>query len=203
MFEFIHITATAALLVIGIIAGIGPQNLNLISHAIRKNYTYHVAATCFLADIVLILIGCIGLMQIDSKIIITIINIIGIIFLSFYLIIKLKDLNKPHHIKFDNNFITKKVSILRAIGLTWLNPLVFLDTIVIIGGASTHYSGIQHIAFTTGAILGDFIWIFGVAYLARRFSHQLNKAIVWKIIDISTITLISYIIYTLSISLIN
>lgn len=203
MFEFIHITATAALLVIGIIAGIGPQNLNLISHAIRKNYPYHVAATCFLADAVLILIGCIGLMQINSKAFVTIINIIGIIFLSFYIIIKLKDLNKPHHIKFDNNFITKKVAILRALGLTWLNPLVFIDTVVIIGGTAAHYTKMQHVAFTIGAIIGDFIWLFGVAYLAHRYSKHLNRPIVWKIIDITTIVLISYIIYTLIISLVN
>lgn len=197
MFEFIHITTTAALLVIGIIAGIGPQNLNLISHAIRKNYTYEVAITCFLADTVLILIGCIGLMQINSKTFVAIINIVGIIFLSFYIFVKLKDLNKPHHIKFDNTFITKKVAIFRALGLTWLNPLVFIDTIVVIGGTSAHYTGMQHLAFTTGAVIGDFIWLFGVAYFANRFSKQLNKPIVWKIIDITTIILISYIVIKL------
>lgn len=197
MFDFLYTSFTAALLVIGVIAGVGPQNLNLISHAIRKNHTFAVALTCFLADSILILIGCIVLNQINSKIFISTINIVGILFLSFYTFIKIKDINKPRNIKFDNNFISKKVAIFRSLALTWLNPLVFIDTIVVIGGTSTHYDGVHHTAFTIGALLGDFIWLFGVAYLAHKFSKQLNKTWIWKTIDAITIVLVIYIIIKL------
>ena len=54
--HFISIT-TGALFVIALIAGIGPQTLNIMEHAINKNYTYTVAWICFVADGILIILG--------------------------------------------------------------------------------------------------------------------------------------------------
>ncbi len=192
--EFIGAVFSGAILVIGIIAGIGPQNFNTMSHGIRRNHEYWVATTCFLADAVLILIGCIGLSLTNSKLFILLINIIGVAFLSYYLWIKVRDFNKPHNIKFNHEILSKKAAILRALGLTWLNPLVFIDTIVVIGGASTHHIGWQHTAFTLGALLGDFIWLYGLTLISRTFAEKLNRPQVWMLIDVSTIILVAIIL---------
>ena len=194
MFDFLSVVFGGALLVIGIIAGIGPQNFNTMSHAIRRNHEYWVATTCFCADAVLILIGCVGLALANSKLFILLVNVVGIIFLSYYLWLKVRDLNKPHNVKFNNVIVNKKTAILRALGLTWLNPLVFIDTIVVIGGASTHYTGWHHTAFILGALLGDFIWLFGLTLVSRTFAERLNRQRVWMLIDISTIVLVAIIL---------
>lgn len=194
MLDFFTTMFGGAILVIGIIAGIGPQNLNTMSHAIRKNHEYAVATTCFLADTILILIGCIGISILNSPTINKIINIVGILFLSYYLFMKLRGLNQPNNVKLDAKIVNKKTAIIRALGLTWLNPLVFIDTIVVIGGVSASYIGINHIAFTLGAILGDFIWLFGLTFLSRTFADKLNRPAVWFMIDISTIILVGYVL---------
>lgn len=194
MLEYLITIFSGALLVIGIIAGIGPQNLNTMSHAIRRNHEYWVATSCFIGDSALILIGCVGLQFADSKIFLTIINIVGIIFLSYYLWLKLKGLNKPRDVKFDRQILSKRAAILRALGLTLLNPLVFIDTIVVIGGTSTHYLGIHHSAFIIGALAGDAIWLYGLTILSRTFSDKLNRPRVWMLIDLATIVIVAYIL---------
>lgn len=196
-FDFVSTIFNAIMLVIAIIAGIGPQNLNIISHAIRKNHAWSVATTCFLGDLVLILAGCIGVSFLGSHIVVKIINLVGITFLSYYVLLKIYGLNKPYNVKFDDNLVDKKTAIIRALALTWLNPLVFIDTIVIIGGTSANYTGLHHLAFTIGAITGDFIWLFGIAFIAHKFAHKLNRPIVWMCLDIATIILVAVILIKL------
>lgn len=182
------------LFVIGTIAGIGPQNLNTMSHAIRRNYEYEVAATCFFADVALILLGYFGLKFADSRPIVLFITAAGILFMLYYLWLKIKGLNVPHELKFNPETLDKKSAILRALGLTWLNPLVYIDTIIVIGGTSAHYHGADNAAFILGAILGDFIWLFGLTSIARTFAKHLNRPRVWFALDILTILLVSYIL---------
>lgn len=183
-----------ALFVLSVIAGIGPQNLNTMTHAIRRNHEYAVATTCFLADSVLIILGVLGLSFTNSRALIILINIIGVAFLVWYLWLKVRGLNQPHEHKFKTEIVSKKVAIFRALALTWLNPLVFIDTIVVIGGASTHYKGLQNWAFLLGALLGDFVWLFGLTLISRTFAERLNRPRVWLVIDISTIILVAYVL---------
>lgn len=194
MYDLITIIS-GVVFVIGIISGIGPQNLNTISHAIKRNYEFEVATTCFLADSILILIGCLGI-SFSAKIIIIFINIVGTIFISVYLIQKVAGLFEKHKkYSINDQVLTKKEAIRKALFLTWLNPLVFMDTIVIIGSAATHYKGISLFEFTFGAVLGDAIWIYGLAFIARSFSNKLNRPKVWFVLDIITIIILSYILY--------
>ena len=192
--EFLSVALGGAIFVLGVIAGIGPQNLNTMTHAIRRNHEYAVATTCFLADAVLILLGGVGLALTGAKWFLLLINVVGVIFLSYYLWLKIRGLNKPHEVKFANTVLDKKTAIFRALALTWLNPLVFVDTIIVIGGASTHYSGSQHFAFMIGALLGDFVWLFGLTLISRTYAEKLNRPSVWLVIDISTIILVAYVL---------
>lgn len=192
--EFVIALINGVFLTIAIIAGIGPQNLNTLGHAISRNHAYAVALTCFLADSVLIVFGVIGLRLTESSIILNIINIAGILFLSYYLWIKIRDLKTPHRLKPVWQILSLKQAVLRALALTWLNPLVFIDTLVVIGGASTHHVGWNNTAFLIGALLGDFIWLFGLAFIGMRFAKKLNQPRVWLFLDIFTICLVSYIL---------
>lgn len=193
-----HIVAiiSGAIFVLGIIAGIGPQNLNIINHAIKRNHSLEVSTASCLADLSLLLAGGIGLSLSGSKTIILVINVIGIIFMIGYLFVKIKSLFQ-HHEKFKviDEHQTKRQAILKALALTFLNPLVFIDTIVLIGGTATHYNGLAWVDFMCGALLGDIIWISGITYIARSFSKQLNKIGVWIALDVMTIGIVSIILY--------
>ena len=187
---------SGAVFVLAVIAGIGPQNLNIISHAIKKNHSLAVSTTCCVADLTLLIAGGVGLSLGGSKSIILTINIVGIIFMVWYLAVKVRGLFR-HHEKFKvvEEEQTRNQAMLKALALTWLNPLVLIDTIVIIGGTSSHYHGMAWVDFMLGAIFGDIIWIYGVTYLASSFADQLNRVGVWICLDLITIVIMLVILY--------
>ena len=185
-----------AIFVIAIIASVGPQNLNTLTHAIKKNYAYTVAITCFVSDSALILAGAFGLSLNNSVIIINTINIVGILFMLWYLLHKIKSLFQKHSkFRISHKLLSRNQSIFQALALTWLNPLVFMDTIVIIGGNSLQYKGLARTNFILGAVLGDFIWLFGLTAIAKKFSYKLNRTIIWIGLDIMTIIIMVIILY--------
>ncbi len=194
-----HIIAiiSGAVFVIAVISGIGPQSLNLMSHAIKRNHAYQVALTCFLADSFLILIGCIGLSFDKAHNVILMINLIGIIFIAYYVFMKIKNLFRfRSKLNITSQGLTsKKEAIISALMLTFFNPLVFIDAFIVIGGTSYHYHGIDWLDFVIGAILGDFIWCYSLTYVAYKFSHRLDQPRVWFAIDLFTIIVMLVIFY--------
>lgn len=195
---FPHIISilSGAIFVMALIAGIGPQTLNIMEHSINKNYAYTVAGVCFIADGILIVAGGVGLSFSNSRIITLLINCGGIIFITWYLFVKLKSLFHKHNkYNIKAQQLSQMQSVIKALALTWLNPLVFIDTIVVIGGLASHYHGFEFVDFMVGAILGDFVWLFGLAFLAKTFSDKLNQVPVWVALDIFSIVSMSFILY--------
>ena len=191
----IYLIIYSALLTISIIAGIGPQTMNIISHSISKNHAFSVTITAVIADVILILVGCIGVIAIESKALLNIIYLTGIIFLSYYCITKILTFFDNRRIRISNKIISKKQAIINSLALTLLNPLVFVDTIIVIGGNSSRYHGINHLSFTLGAVIGDALWLFGIMLISQRFAKQLNRPIIWKIIDLITVVLVGIVIF--------
>lgn len=191
----IYLIIYSALLTISIIAGIGPQTMNIISHSISKNHAFSVTITSVIADVILILVGCIGIIAIESKALLNIIYLTGIIFLSYYCITKILTLFDNRRIRISNKIISKKQAIINSLALTLLNPLVFVDTIIVIGGNSSRYHGINHLSFTLGSVIGDALWLFGIMLISQRFAKQLNRPIIWKIIDLITVVLVGIVIF--------
>ena len=187
---------SGAAFVLAIICGVGPQNLNIITHAIKKNHSLTVSSITAFADISLLLAGGIGLSLSDSKTILIIINIAGVIFMCWYLMTKIRGLFGQHDALVIKNLKeSRKKAIIRALALTYLNPLVLIDMIVIVGATSSHYRGVEWINFITGAILGDLIWVFGITFIAQYFSKQLNQISVWITLDVLTILIMLVVIY--------
>ena len=71
-----------------------------------------------------------------------------------------------------------------CLALTFLNPLVYLDTVLLIGGLSGQYDGSARIAFGTGAIVASFVWFFGLGYGARLLAPIFAKPVAWRVLDL-------------------
>ena len=70
-----------------------------------------------------------------------------------------------------------------VLAFTFLNPHVYFDTLFLIGGASTGFSGDERIAFGIGASAASFLFFFSIGYGARRLSEVLDSPDAWRIID--------------------
>jgi len=83
-------------------------------------------------------------------------------------------------------------------GLTWLNPHVYLDTIVLLGGISAPLPVMQKWSFGLGATLSSFVFFFGLGYGAKALSPWLRTPKIWRRIDI----LIALIMFWIALGLI-
>ncbi|MDD9856322.1 MAG: LysE/ArgO family amino acid transporter [Gammaproteobacteria bacterium] len=69
-----------------------------------------------------------------------------------------------------------------CLALTWLNPHVYLDTVVLLGSVSTQYPGARP-AFAAGAVGASFAFFFGLGYGARVLTPLFSRPVAWKILD--------------------
>ena len=108
----------------------------------------------------------------------------GAAFLAVYALIALRRALSPEGFETSGkrvNSLTKAVSILLA--FTFLNPHVYLDTIVLLGGVSGQYSGDMRIAFAVGALASSFVWFFSFGYGARWLAPLFSRPTAWRVLD--------------------
>ncbi len=89
---------------------------------------------------------------------------------------------KSHAISTDNeNVGSLKKALLLCFGFTWLNPHVYLDTLVLVGMVSTGAS--NKLLFTIGAVTASFVFFFALGYGAKRLTPLFTNAKSWNILD--------------------
>lgn len=74
-----------------------------------------------------------------------------------------------------------RAALLTLMALTWLNPHVYLDTVVLLGSISAQYD--NRLAFGIGACTGSFVWFFGLAYGAQLLRPVFASPLAWRILD--------------------
>ncbi|AGH38497.1 Lysine efflux permease [Bibersteinia trehalosi USDA-ARS-USMARC-188] len=185
----------------GLIVSIGAQNAFLLKQGILKQHVFWVAFICFFCDVVLMTLGVLGLGSIiaQSPLSSLILALVGAIFLFTY---------------GSRSFIAayrgigalqaeqgRKVSLKRAIAITLaitlLNPHVYIDTVVIVGGIGGTLTLEQKIQFLSGALICSFLWFFGVGYGAGLLSGYFAQRRTWQILDAIT----GLIMYAIALSL--
>ena len=166
-----------------LIIAIGPQNLYVINQGLKKNFIFIVVLICSLSDSLLIVCGIYLSNNILSlnTLIITIMKLIGGIWLILYGINKIK--NSRQHVfnsKEFNEASFIKVVITTLI-ITFANPHVYLDTVILLGSISINFD--SKLYFGLGAILASFLFFFSLGYFSNFLSQYIKSPKVWFYID--------------------
>lgn len=74
-------------------------------------------------------------------------------------------------------------TVLLTLAFTWLNPHVYLDTVILLGSVSTKFGELAPL-FGFGAMSASFVFFFALGYGARLLAPLFNKAIAWKILEV-------------------
>ena len=166
-----------------LIIAIGPQNLYVINQGLKKNYILIVILICCLSDSLLIVCGIYlsnNILNLNTSII-TIMKLIGGIWLILYGINKIK--NSRNHI-IDNKEYSRasftKV-IFTTLAITYANPHVYLDTVVLLGSISINFNDKMY--FGLGAILSSFTFFFSIGYFSNYLAKYIQSEKVWFYID--------------------
>ena len=185
-----------------LIVAIGAQNTFVLRQGILGQHVLYVALFCALSDALLIIIGVAGISFFLNNFISQNSNILfglSAVWLAGYGVIRLRSALKS------NNTIEIESSKLKgllptisvAAVLTFLNPHVYLDTMILIGSISQQFSGFNKIIFTFGAVLASFIFFFSLAYGARLLTPIMLRPFSWRILD----SLIALIMFTIAFQL--
>jgi L-lysine exporter family protein LysE/ArgO len=176
------------ILSLSLILAIGAQNSFVLRQGLMGRYVFIVALFCSLSDALLIGIGVVGI----SLFLNNYINLVSdwlfgfsAIWLAGYGMLRLRDavIGKSVLIA-ENSSVKGLVSTLSFLSvLTFANPHVYLDTVVLIGSVSQQFPANTKFAYVLGASIASFVFFFSLAYGAKFLSPIMQKPIAWRILD--------------------
>jgi len=167
-----------------LILAIGAQNAFVLRQGLRRAYVLPIVLTCALSDAVLILLGVVGFEWLEGWLtgIADIMRWVGAAFLFVYGGLSLRSAIKGGgSMRAEGSAQTLSGAILTCLMLTWLNPHVYLDTVLLIGSISTQYA--ETAAFTVGATSASFVFFFSLGFGARLLAPLFEKPIAWRVLD--------------------
>ena len=166
-----------------LIIAIGPQNLYVINQGLKKNFVFIVVLICSLSDSLLIVCGIYlsnNILSLNPSII-TIMKLIGGIWLILYGINKIKN-SRQHEIKSSEiNAASFTKVLLTTLAITYANPHVYLDTVILLGSISINFD--SKLYFGLGAIFASFIFFFSLGYFSNFLSQYVKSPKVWFYVD--------------------
>ena len=187
----------------GLIVAIGAQNAYLLSRALRNQHQYAVALFCSITDASLICLGIFGMGYLVHALpdLLLWISWGGVVFLFIYGALSFKSAATNHYMEED--YSRSEYSLIKvltvAASVSLLNPHVYLDTMILLGGISSQYLGSEKLWFGFGAVTASFIWFFGLACGARWLMPVFKNPMAWRILD----SLIGIIMWSIAAGLIT
>jgi L-lysine exporter family protein LysE/ArgO len=174
------------LLGMSLIVAIGAQNAFVLRQGLRREHVLPLVLTCAASDALLIALGVGGFATVLSHIewLDPLMRYAGAAFLLVYAARSLRSALTGGNMMETKGQATSslRTALLTCLALTWLNPHVYLDTVVLLGSISTRYAG-RETAFALGAMVASFVFFFSLGYGARLLAPLFARPLAWRILD--------------------
>ena len=171
----------------GLIMAIGAQNVFVLSQGIRKQYHWLIAMICSLSDVLLIFIGAagVGTLVAGNHVLQAGAAWLGAAFLSWYGLRAFIGIFKDHALEQKNRGDSNvRVVVLTALALTFLNPHVYIDTILLLGSIGGQYPTGDRYLFALGASVSSIAWFFSLSLGGALLAPLFKKSFSWKILNV-------------------
>ena len=194
---------TGFILGFSLILAIGAQNSFVLRQGLMGRHVFTVALFCSLSDALLISIGVAGIsIFLNNYIDLFSDWLFGIsaIWLTVYGLMRLKDAAKGKSaLVIESASTNELISTLSfLVVLTFANPHVYLDTVILIGSVSQQFPGNIKVAYVLGASLASFVFFFSLAYGAKFLSPIMQKPLSWQLLD----GFIAFVMFSLAIKMV-
>ncbi|QLY27607.1 LysE/ArgO family amino acid transporter [Nocardia huaxiensis] len=177
---------------LSLIVAIGAQNAFVLRQGIRREHVLPVVAVCAFSDIALITIGVAGFGAITrtAPMVMTIAKYAGVAFLLGYAFLAAKRAFAATALTAGGGApIALGAAIATCVGVTWLNPHAYLDTMVLLGSFASTYATPDRWFLAAGAMLGSILWFVALGFGARLLAPLFARPMAWRVLD-SVIALI-------------
>jgi L-lysine exporter family protein LysE/ArgO len=168
-----------------LIAAIGAQNAFVLRQGIRREHVLPVVALCTVSDIVLISAGIAGVGALINAhpSALNIAKFGGALFLVGYGLLAARRAWRPSSLTPSEAAPTRLIEVLlTCAALTFLNPHVYLDTVVLLGALANEHRD-ERWLFGVGAVTASAVWFVGLGLGARQLAGLFARPLTWRILD--------------------
>ena len=172
---------------LALIIAIGAQNAFVIRQGLQRQHVLTVVLFCAISDALLIAAGTAGLGKAieSAPEVLEIVRWFGVTYLIFF---GLKSIRSA----FSHNVLTleqaavvsRRKIILTVLALTFLNPHVYLDTVIFLGSLANQFPSEKWL-FSSGAMAASFMWFFFIGFGSKMAARFMLKVIFWRILDLA------------------
>lgn len=184
--SFLHL-ASGFGMGISLIAAIGAQNAFVLRQGIRREWVLPIVAICALSDAILIALGIagIGFVVEEMPIALEILRWAGATFLIGYGLLAARRAFARRRL--DTSAAGGATPLWGAVAtclaLTWLNPHVYLDTVLLLGSVASSHGDIGRWLFGAGAVAASVVWFTALGFGARLLRSVFAKPRSWRVLD--------------------
>jgi L-lysine exporter family protein LysE/ArgO len=171
---------------LSLIMAIGAQNAFVIRQGLTKKHVLLVVAICATSDAFLILLGVAGLGALISGLpwLLETIRWFGVAYLTWFGVKSIRSAFKAQSL--DASGVQSgnaKTVVLSVLGFTFLNPHVYLDTVILLGSIGNQF-GPDKWWFALGGAIASILWFSSIGFGARAASRFMAKPVFWKVLDL-------------------
>ena len=184
---------------LALIVAIGAQNAFILRQGLLRAHVLPLLLFCAAVDGILILAGVAGLGAVIAAepMALNAIRYGGAAYLVYHGYGAVKRMRHAEKMSVTaGSGTTLKAALLTVAGFTFLNPHVYLDTVILLG-ALANQAGEARWVFATGAVLASFVWFFGLGYGARLLTPVFAQPKAWKVLD----GFIAFVMFALALTL--
>ena len=167
-----------------LIVAIGAQNAFVLRQGLRREHVVPVVVICAAADAVLMVAGIAGLGAVltNAPVVLTAVRWGGAAFLLGYAVLAARRALRPAALSpLDRPSAPLRATLLACLAFTFLNPHVYLDTVVLLGTVAHQHA--NQWAFGAGAATASLLWFAGLGLGARRLAPMLARPMAWRVVD--------------------
>jgi L-lysine exporter family protein LysE/ArgO len=182
---------------LGLIVAIGAQNAFVIRQGLAKSHVLLVVLICAASDTALILAGVGGLGAAIQALpwLLLVFKVFGSGYLAWFGVKSVRSAIKGEYLEAQT--AGQSLSAIKiatsCLMFTWLNPHVYLDTVIFLGGIANQFSS-HRWWFALGASLASWLWFAGIGFGAQAASKWMSKPIFWRVLD----SIIAALMFTLA-----
>ncbi len=178
---------TGVMMSLSLIVAIGAQNAFVLRQGLRDEHVLPVCLTCAVSDAALIILGVAGFARATAALpwLDPVMRYAGAAFLLWY------GARSLHSALTSSGALnaagttgarTLARTLAACLAITWLNPHVYLDTVVLLGAVSTRFPGAEA-TFALGAIAGSFLFFFSLGYGAAWLRPLFARPSAWRMLE--------------------
>ena len=174
------------LLGLSLIMAIGAQNAFVLRQCLRREHVFAICLACAGSDAILIAagVGGMGWLAREAPWLAPAMTWAGAAFLIVYGALSFRRAVLPGTLAVSGEGAgSLRAALLTCLALTWLNPHVWLDTVVLLGSVAAQYPG-EGLAFGVGAATASFVFFFALGYGARTLAPVFARPAAWRALDL-------------------